>query len=503
MRRRRSTHSPTSCATHILAEAPEGSESWSWALQIALEAGLEEHAGRRSSISSGGSSATASGARRALHRRGPRLLQRARPRSLAPVPGRDPGTLLLDRGGLEEARDAAEPVVRDPRTWAVPRAFALSDPRLCRGRGSGEPVSGRRWTMLASWPSQRASCSGSGRWDGVASEAALAAGRPCDGDRGDREGPRPGERRPRAWVIGRARLLAAASRLGGGRSSRCGSPYALELRGEWVAAPTTGPGSAVRTRPPSRSPEPSTDQAPARRSAVGVSARSCGRLPRPGIRRASAAPRGCRVGRAPRRARTRGSDAQGGGGSGAGRGGASQLRDRRAPRAFDADGRPPRLVDPAQARGPHAGRGERRGPEAGRGRPRSVAPRTIWAETPMLRGGGASSFDRVNVEANGGTDEASNSAASRGDPGGGGSCVRARDPKRSQRLHRPAAQAGDGSVSTVKGPAEAQPAVSDSGSGSFDWVDASVGAAISLGFVAAIGAGVVLVRRRTPHPSHT
>jgi hypothetical protein len=67
----------------------------------------------------------------------------------------------------------------------------------------------------------------------------------------------------------------------------------------------------------------------------------------------------------------------------------------------------------------------------------------------------------------------------------------------------PPADPGAHSTSVRQAPAVVQPS-STSNSNGFDWADATVGAAVSLGFVALIGAGVALTRKRVaPNPSHS
>jgi hypothetical protein len=66
----------------------------------------------------------------------------------------------------------------------------------------------------------------------------------------------------------------------------------------------------------------------------------------------------------------------------------------------------------------------------------------------------------------------------------------------------PPVVAGAHSTSVGQAPAAVQPSRTSNSDG-FDWADATLGAGVSLGFVALIGAGVAVTRKRAaPSPSH-
>jgi DNA-binding CsgD family transcriptional regulator/tetratricopeptide (TPR) repeat protein len=126
-------------AAQFLAEAPEGTAVLELALQLALDAGLEEQAGRL----------FLNLVWWPLRQRDFDVADRFLETGLeyCSERGLDLWRLFLvacsarralDRGRFEEAAETAAMVLRDPRTWPVPRGFALSVLGLARAR-RGDP----------------------------------------------------------------------------------------------------------------------------------------------------------------------------------------------------------------------------------------------------------------------------------------------------------------------------------------------------------------------------
>ena len=374
-----STRSPTSAPSRSSPTRRRRRRQLERSLELALRAGLEEQAGRAYV-----NLVVVAAARRRYDAR--RSLPRRRASSTARERGLDLWRLYLvacraragarPRAAGPRRADSAALVLRDRRTWPVPRILALTVLGLVRAR-RGDPTSGRRSTRRSRWPSRPASCSASGRSAAARAEAAWLAGataravgrrpRPRSSSRcaagavGGRRAGRagaaaPGSSRRRRRTRRRAVRGRAGRRLRGARPScwtALGCPYEAAL----ALAGADDDGAAARAL--------DELQRARRPPAAAIVAR---RLRERGVRGLPRGPRADDAARTRRahRARARGARAR--------RPRACATRDdRRAAVPLREDRRPPRLGDPAQARRAHPRRGQRRGRAARRRPPRSVA----------------------------------------------------------------------------------------------------------------------------------
>lgn len=141
----------------------------------------------------------------------------------------------LDEGRWDTAGEAAAFVVRDPRTWPVPRSFALATLALVRARRGDPGV----WPLLdQSWSlaQPRGELLSIAPAATARAEAAWLEGHPSAVAAATEETLALALRRKASWVIGE--LACWRRRAGIVEDAPTGvvEPYALQLAGEWTQA---------------------------------------------------------------------------------------------------------------------------------------------------------------------------------------------------------------------------------------------------------------------------
>ena len=268
------------------------------------------------------------------------------------------GPVAADQGRWAEAADSAAAVLRVQRTSITPRIVSLVVLGLVRARrgdpGQWEPLD-EAWRLAE----PTGELTRLGPVAAARAEAAWLEGEPGAVDAATEAALSLAVERSSRMLAGELAVWRRRAGLDEEAPERAAEPYALELAGDWARAADAWAaiGCPYEAALALGAAEDEKAAALARRTATAGRSPGCGD-------RGSAAARARRARsptRAPRRdAREPGrSDGAPTGGTGAARGGAHEFADRRSPRRFAADCRPPRCDDPAKARRPHARRGER------------------------------------------------------------------------------------------------------------------------------------------------
>ena len=383
-----STRSTTSARAEMVRGLRGGHGEARAQPRLALDAGLEEHVARAyTNLASIAVDARDYARADALSRRRDRVLRRARPRLVALLHDRLPGARRARPRRLDDAAPRRATAVLEDRARRRARADHAAGrpgPPARAPRRARPVVAARRGA--ASWRRAPASCSASRRPPSRGRRRAGSRARPTDRGRDGRVALALAlVHQHDAWVVGelcvwRRRAGHRRRRLAASRSpSRSGSSSTASPR----RRRRPGRRSAARTRRARRRPRRRRAHA-APRARRAAAPRAPARRPRasPDAARARAA----RPARGPARRDARepgGPDARAS--SRCSRYVAEGLRNAEIaapPVPVGEDGRPPRLGDPPQARGPDAQPGRRRGRAARHGRkigsPSDDARRTPW-----------------------------------------------------------------------------------------------------------------------------